>query len=133
MSGSKPSPSLVSNNKVHSTELPTTLGTKTQPKDLSVLAFIVTILFNHICGFFAYHFVVSAKHSWQLHDYKKAGRHSKYSVALITLGIIIGLATYALAFSLFFTLHGDNACTVGQSHDKNWNKQQQWSNEMLPI
>ncbi|XP_063419778.1 uncharacterized protein LOC134704928 [Mytilus trossulus] len=120
MSGSIPSLSAVSNNKVHSTESPTAWGTKPkQPKNLSVLAFIVTVLFNHICGFFAYHFNVSAKHSWHLHDYKKARRHSKYSVALVILGILIGLATYALAFSLYFTLHGDKTCPVGQSNNNN--------------
>ncbi|CAC5400606.1 unnamed protein product [Mytilus coruscus] len=131
MSGSIPSLSAVSNNKVHSEELPTAWGTKPkQPKDFSVLAFIVTVLFNHICGFFAYHFneesnalkkcfIVSAKHSWHLHDYKKARRHSKYAVALIILGIIIGLATYALAFSLYFTLHENKACSDGQSYDNN--------------
>ncbi|CAC5400607.1 unnamed protein product [Mytilus coruscus] len=116
MSGSIKSLSEVSNNKVHSEGLPTAWGTRPkQPKDFSVLAFIITVLFNHICGFFAYHF--NAKHSWQLRDYKKARRHSKYSVALIILGIIIGLATYALALSLYFTLHGDKVCSDGQSYD----------------
>lgn len=48
-------------SKVHSTdEIPPSKTSwsspQSKPTDLSVIAFLVTVLFSHIFGFFAYHF-----------------------------------------------------------------------------
>lgn len=53
-------------------------------------------------------YIVSAKHLWKQSEYPKSERHAKYSAWFIVLGIFLGLATYALALSLFFTLRSES-------------------------
>lgn len=56
--------------------------------------------------------IVSAKHSWHLHDYTRSKRHAKYATTFAVLGIIVGVTTYAVALSLYFTLRVDTSCPV---------------------
>lgn len=61
--------------------------------------------------------IVSAKHSWHLHDYTRSKRHAKYATTFAVLGIVVGLTTYAVALSLYFTLKVDTSCPMATTSD----------------
>lgn len=49
-------------------------------------------------------FSVKANDAWQLGDEVASKHHAKKAKIFVILGILVGLATYALAFSLYFTI-----------------------------
>lgn len=80
---------------------------KRKPKDFVVTSCFVIMLCNFIFGLFAYHFGVKANHAWQLGDEVASKHHAKKAKIFVIVGIIAGLATYALSITLYFTLKGD--------------------------
>ncbi|XP_063432301.1 uncharacterized protein LOC134714727 [Mytilus trossulus] len=80
---------------------------KRKPKDYVVTSCCVIMLCNFIFGFLGYHYGVKANHAWQLGDEVASKHHAKKAMIFVIVGILAGLATYALAFSLYFTLKGD--------------------------
>lgn len=80
---------------------------KRKPKDFVVTSCFVIMLCNFIFGLLGYHFGVKANHAWQLGDEVASKHHAKKALIFVIVGILAGLATYALAFSLYFTLKGD--------------------------
>jgi hypothetical protein len=50
---------------------------------------------------------VKANYAWQLGDVVASKHHAKKAKIFVIVGILAGVATYALSLSLYFTLKGD--------------------------
>jgi hypothetical protein len=53
------------------------------------------------------YFSVKANYAWQLGDEVASKHHAKKAKIFVIVGILAGVATYALSLSLYFTLKGD--------------------------
>ena len=80
---------------------------KRKPKDFVVTSCFVIMLCNFIFGLLAYHFGVKANYAWQLGDEVASKHHAKKAKIFVIVGILAGVATYALSIGLYFTLKGD--------------------------
>ena len=53
------------------------------------------------------YFSVKADHAWQRGDEVTSKHHAKKAKIFVIVGILAGVATYALSIGLYFTLKGD--------------------------
>lgn len=77
---------------------------KRKPKDFVVTSCCVILLCNFIFGLLAYHYGVKANYAWQLGDEVACKHQAKKAKIFVILGILAGIATYALSISLFVCL-----------------------------